>query len=129
MDITAILRIINQVVPEKYQPAAIVALILGGFGWKVYQAKNTKHEDLKTAIKDKNTDRIKKEMEELSKVSHKLAEEIYKAAAAKQQGAGGAGPGGPQAGPGPEAGPQQADEPKKSAKGKDDVIDAEFKEE
>jgi len=52
MDITAILRIINQVVPEKYQPAAIVALILGGFGWKVYQAKNTKHEDLKTAIKD-----------------------------------------------------------------------------
>ena len=32
----------------------------------------------KQAMKDKNIDRIKKETEELTKVSHKLAEEIYK---------------------------------------------------
>ena len=37
------------------------------------------------AVKEKNIERIKKGMEELTKVSHKLAEEIYKQAAAKQQ--------------------------------------------
>ncbi|MDE2027226.1 MAG: molecular chaperone DnaK [Candidatus Omnitrophica bacterium] len=77
---------------------------------------------LKDAIKDKNQDKIKSGMESLQKVSHKLAEEMYKAAAAKEQ-------------PQPSAQEQQqqgepqqgqAEEPKKD-KGKDDVIDADFK--
>ncbi|HQQ07014.1 MAG TPA: Hsp70 family protein, partial [Candidatus Omnitrophota bacterium] len=95
--------------------------------------------DLKTAIKDKNVERIKQNMEELQKVSHKLAEEVYKQAQAKQQsqaGAGGAGPQGQageegQAGPGFEsAGPQPgADEPKPRKGKDDDIIDADFKEE
>ena len=62
-------------------------------------------------------------MEELSKASHKLAEEIYKATAAKQQAQGGA-----QAGPG--AGPSAAGEgPQQDTKAdskKEDVIDAEY---
>ena len=41
--------------------------------------------DLKQAIKDKNIDRIKSRMEELTKTSHKLAEEIYKQASQKQE--------------------------------------------
>ena len=57
---------------------------LKDYGDKVGQAERAdieaKSNDLKTAIKDKNVDRIKKGMEELTKVSHKLAEEIYKAA-------------------------------------------------
>jgi molecular chaperone DnaK len=95
--------------------------------------------DLKTAIKDKNVDRIKKNMEELQKVSHKLAEEIYKQTQAKQQaGQAGAGSGaGPEAG-GPggpgfgSAGPEgaSAQEEPQPRKGKEeDIIDADFKEE
>jgi hypothetical protein len=61
-------------------------------------------------------------MEELTKVSHKLAEEIYKAASAKQQSQQG------QAGPG--AGEQNAGEgPKQPDKKEEDIIDAEYKEE
>jgi molecular chaperone DnaK len=41
--------------------------------------------DLKQAIKEKNIDRIKSRMEELTKTSHKLAEEIYKQASQKQE--------------------------------------------
>jgi molecular chaperone DnaK len=41
--------------------------------------------DLKQAIKDKNIDRIKSKMEELTKTSHKLAEEIYKQASQRQE--------------------------------------------
>jgi molecular chaperone DnaK len=63
-------------------------------------------------------------MDELTKVSHKLAEEIYKQAAAKQQASGkqstGAGPQQEQAG-GQEEGPAKA--------GGEDIIDAEYKEE
>jgi molecular chaperone DnaK len=78
--------------------------------------------DLKQAMKDKNIDSIKRGMEELTKVSHKLAEEIYKKASAKGQGPGAGGPG-PESGPGPEQGP----EPEKESVGKkDDVIDAEY---
>jgi len=62
---------------------------LKDYGDKVSQAERAdieaKANDLKSAVKDKNIDRIKKGMEELTKVSHKLAEEIYKQAAAKQQ--------------------------------------------
>ena len=97
------------------------------FGDKVSQSERADIEarinDLKTAIKDKNIDRIKKGMEDLSKVSHKLAEEIYKQAAAKQQQgqASGAKTQEKAEGPGEE----------KSAKGGKDeeIIDADFKEE
>jgi molecular chaperone DnaK len=103
---------------------------LKDYGDKVSQAERaeieTKLNDLKTAIKDKNVDRVKKTMEELTKASHKLAEEVYKQTASRQQGAGPQ-PGGPGAGPGPQAGAGgggNGGRPKD-----DDVIDAEFREE
>jgi len=100
---------------------------LKDYGDKVSQeeraAIETAANDLKQAIKDKNLDRIKKDMESLTKASHKLAEEVYKQSAAKQgQGAAGAGE---QAG---SKGPEQP-QPESSGEAKpDDVIDAEFKE-
>jgi molecular chaperone DnaK len=42
--------------------------------------------DLKQAMKDKNISSIKRGMEELTKVSHKLAEEIYKKTSGAEQG-------------------------------------------
>ncbi|MBU0759365.1 MAG: Hsp70 family protein, partial [Candidatus Omnitrophica bacterium] len=99
---------------------------LKDFGDKVSQDDKLNIErklnDLREALKGSDTEKIKKEMEELSKASHKLAEEIYKAAQAKTK-AGGANQG---ADPQPEAG-QPEEEPKKKD-GDDDVIDAEFKE-
>jgi len=100
---------------------------LKDFGDKVNQSERAdievKINDLKTAIKDKNVDRIKKGMEDLTKVSHKLAEEIYKQQAQKQQQS--------QQGPqpqGPSAEPGAQNE--EGAKGKkEDIIDAEYKEE
>jgi len=77
---------------------------------------------LRDAIKDKNHDKIKSAMESLQKVSHKLAEEMYKATAAQDQAGAGAQAENP-------SGAEQAgaaEEPK-SEKGKDDVIDADFK--
>ncbi|MDP3791661.1 MAG: molecular chaperone DnaK [Candidatus Omnitrophota bacterium] len=76
--------------------------------------------DLKQAMKDKNVDSIKRGTEELTKVSHKLAEEIYKKTSAKEQ-----------QGKGPGAGQQQSPKGGAEAEGeaggkKDDVIDAEF---
>jgi len=97
---------------------------LKDFGDKVTQDERLNIErkltDLKEAIKGTDIEKIKKDMEELSKAAHKLAEEVYKAAQAKasQQKTG---PQGPQ----PE-GAQASQEPEK--KGDDDVIDAEFKE-
>ena len=71
---------------------------LKDYGDKVSQSERAdieaKLNDLKSAIKEKNVDRIKKGMDELTKASHKLAEEVYKQSAGKQ----GAGP---QQGPGP----------------------------
>jgi molecular chaperone DnaK len=101
---------------------------LKDYGDKVSQAERAdieaKLNDLKSAVKEKNVERIKKGMEELTKASHKLAEEVYKQAAGKQQGAG------------PQPGPEQGDSSDGkgsagSAAGKkdDDVIDAEFHEE
>ncbi|MDD4938606.1 MAG: molecular chaperone DnaK [Candidatus Omnitrophica bacterium] len=91
------------------------------FGDKVSQGERAdieaKLNDLKTAIKDKNIDRIKKASEDLTKASHKLAEEIYKQAAAKQQQAKGA-----------QAQPEE-EKPEEPGKKKEDIIDAEFKEE
>jgi len=96
---------------------------LKDYGDKVSQSERAdieaKLNDLKSAIKEKNVDRIKKGMDELTKASHKLAEEVYKQSAGKQ----GAGP---QQGPGPEAGAGPRDD---GGKKNDDVIDAEFREE
>ncbi|MDO8489339.1 MAG: molecular chaperone DnaK [Candidatus Omnitrophota bacterium] len=97
---------------------------LKDYGDKVGQTERAdieaKANDLKAAIKDKNVDRIKKGMEELTKVSHKLAEEIYKQAAAKQQQSQQE-----QAGPGGASQQEAPQEPKKD----EDIIDAEYKEE
>jgi molecular chaperone DnaK len=78
---------------------------------------------LKQAIETKNAETIKTAMEAVQKVSHKLAEEMYKATQA--QGAPGA-----DAGAGPDAGQGSADAGQSSggeSKPKDDVIDADFK--
>ncbi|MDD5347232.1 MAG: molecular chaperone DnaK [Candidatus Omnitrophica bacterium] len=102
---------------------------LKDYGDKVSQSERgdieAKLTDLRTAIKDKNVDRIKRGMEELTKASHKLAEEIYKQTAQKQQQGGASAGAGPQEGPGPQA----EEGPKASDKGKEDIIDADFKEE
>jgi molecular chaperone DnaK len=100
---------------------------LKDYGDKVSQGERANIEakinDLKTAIKDKNVDRIKRETEELTKVSHKLAEEIYKAAGAKQQDQGGQ-----SAGPGSKSEKQEQDSEEASQETpKDDVIDAEYR--
>ena len=95
------------------------------------KAIEDKLNDLREKIKTDNIEDMKKSMEELAKASHKLAEEVYKEQAAKQQqegaqaqpGQGPAGEQGPQ--PGPQPGPQGA-EPADSAK--EEVVDAEFKE-
>ena len=105
---------------------------LKDYGEKVSSAERAdieaKSNDLKAAIKDKNVDRIKKGMDELARASHKLAEEIYKQAAAKQQ----------QSQQKTETKEEKPEEPskEKSAEGgsasggkKEDVIDAEFKKE
>jgi molecular chaperone DnaK len=104
---------------------------LKDYGDKVSQAERAdieaKLNDLKTAIKDRNIDRIKKGMEDLTKASHKLAEEIYKQTQAK----GGAGPEQPQGQSGqagPESGASSGGEGGRK-KPDDDVIDAEFREE
>ncbi|MCK5580694.1 MAG: molecular chaperone DnaK [Candidatus Omnitrophica bacterium] len=76
-------------------------------------------EALKEAIKAKDQEKIKTGMEALQKVSHKLAEEIYKATAAEQQAAQGA----PGADAQPEADAAQPQEEKKN----EDVVDADFK--
>jgi molecular chaperone DnaK len=99
---------------------------LKDFGDKVSQAERAdieaKLNDLKQAVKDKNVDRIKKNMEDLTKAAHKLAEEIYKQAAAKGQGQGPKADGDANQGAGPE-------QPQEKKAEKEDVIDAEFKEE
>jgi molecular chaperone DnaK len=97
---------------------------LKDYGDKVSQAERADIEsainDLKTAIKDKNIDRIKRGMEDLTKASHKLAEEIYKQSASKQQQG---------QGPSEEAKAQTEEPPKEEKKKGEDIIDAEYKEE
>ena len=86
------------------------------FGDKVSQTERANIEaaanDLRNAIKDKNLERIKKGVESLTQASHKLAEEMYRQATAKQQAQGGGG----QAGPGEPQGQPGKD---------DDIVDAE----
>ncbi|MDO8662543.1 MAG: molecular chaperone DnaK [Candidatus Omnitrophota bacterium] len=99
---------------------------LKDYGDKVSQAERAEIEakanDLKAAIKDKNVERIKKGMEELSRAAHKLAEEIYKQASAKQQKT--------EEGKQKAEGPGESKEENKEDGGKkEDIIDADFKEE
>ena len=87
-------------------------------------AIETEMDVLKKAIEAKETDKIKQTMESLQKLSHKLAEEVYKAASAKQagqQGAGGAEPQDIHSADG-----AQNEQAKGNGK-KDDIIDADFK--
>jgi len=101
---------------------------LKDYGDKVSQSERAdievKLNDLKSAIKDKNIERVKKGMDDLTKVSHKLAEEIYKQAAAKQQA---------QAKQSSDSAAQQKEEAQQqeasSQPGSEDIIDAEYKEE
>jgi len=104
------------------------------YGDKVSQAERAdieaKANDLKTAVKDKNVDRIKKGMEDLTKASHKLAEEIYKQAAAKQKQEQGARAGdADKTGEGPRGKKSAEDGSASGGKKDDDIIDAEYKEE
>jgi len=98
---------------------------LKDYGDKVSQAERAdieaKLNDLKAAIKDKNVERVKKSMDDLTKAAHKLAEEIYKQSAAKQQSQ--------QAGPKEEPGEDKGKTSGGKEAGPEDVIDAEFKEE
>ncbi|MCM8795225.1 MAG: molecular chaperone DnaK [Candidatus Omnitrophica bacterium] len=93
------------------------------FGDKISQAERADIEarlnDLKAAIKDKNVQRIKRGMEDLTRASHKLAEEIYKQAAQRQQGQ-------TQGFKSQESKADSTQEPKAK---REDIIDAEYKEE
>lgn len=77
---------------------------------------------LKAAIEAKDQEKIKSSMESLQKVSHKLAEEMYKATS-QQQGAPGADAGGQPN----DASQQGGSESSGADPKKDDVIDADFK--
>jgi len=80
---------------------------------------------LKEAIKAGDDDKVKKGMESLQKVSHKLAEEVYKATASQQAAGGDAGAQQANAGPG-DAGHQGGGRTATDTE-KDDIIDADFK--
>lgn len=84
-------------------------------------------ETLKQAIKDKTADRIKTSMEALTKTSHKLAEEMYKATAAQGGPGADAAAAAAAAAAGAGAAPE-SEAPKQDQKnsGRDGVIDADF---
>lgn len=101
------------------------------FGDKIGQGERgdieSRINDLKQAMKDKNIPSIKKGMDELTKVSHKLAEEVYKKTAGAQK-AQQAGPGGAQGEPHAH-GPQEGQGPGAESAGQkkdEDIIDAEY---
>ncbi|MGQ0644638.1 MAG: molecular chaperone DnaK [Elusimicrobiota bacterium] len=93
---------------------------LKDYGDKVSQEERMAVEralsDAKEALKGTDLERIKKAKEELLKASHKLAEEMYKAASAKGQPGAGGGSDAGNAGPSPEGNGQP---------GGDKVVDAE----
>jgi molecular chaperone DnaK len=78
--------------------------------------------DLKTAIKDKNIEHIKRGVEDLTKASHKLAEEIYKAASQQKAQSDGAQAAGKEKA-------QESQEQSGTEKKEEDIIDAEYREE
>ena len=81
---------------------------------------------LKASITEKNHDHIKSAMESLQKVSHKLAEEAYKATAAQANSGAGANPQ-ESAEHGPTGTEGQNEGEHAEGGKKDDVIDADFK--
>lgn len=91
------------------------AKALSEFGGKVSQTERAdieaKINDLKSAVKERSLAKIKKGMEELTKASHKLAEEIYRQKGKKMG-----------------EGPQEDSAKKGRATGTDDVIEAEYEE-
>lgn len=97
---------------------------LKDYGDKVPAGERSKVEEklkaLKQALQGTDSGAIKKGMEELSQVSHKLAEEVYKSSAAAQGTP--AQPQGQEPPPQPEGGQANGQGGKK-----EDVIDAEFK--
>ncbi|UCB56894.1 MAG: molecular chaperone DnaK [Candidatus Omnitrophota bacterium] len=88
------------------------------FGQKVSKDEKEKIEkklaELKEALKGTDINKIKTSMEELMKASHKLAEEIYKEAQAKQK-----------QGPTPKEEPK-AKEPGEGGKKGEDIVDADY---
>ncbi|MDD5423584.1 MAG: molecular chaperone DnaK, partial [Candidatus Omnitrophica bacterium] len=98
------------------------------FGEKISQTDRgeieSKMNNLKQAMKDKNVESVKRGTEELTKAAHKLAEEVYKKSAGAQKGPGG--PGG--AGAGPERPQEEPESEKEGANPKkgEDIIDADF---
>jgi len=82
-------------------------------------------ESLKEAIKNKDQEKVKQGMESLQKVSHKLAEEVYKDTAAQQAASQAGGAQGASATQDPQEA-QGEDKPKAEEK-KEDIIDADFK--
>ena len=84
-------------------------------------------ESLKEAIKASDEEKIKTGLESLQKVSHKLAEEVYKATAAQQAAGGDDAAGALQANAGAQdAGQQDGGQTATDTK-KEDIIDADFK--
>ena len=105
---------------------------LKDYGDKVPQADRANIEreinNLKEAIKSKDKERVNQASQSLQQASHKLAEEVYKATAAQQGGAGAQAEqpqGGPQSA-GSEDGQARRGGPAQGKKD-DDVIDADFK--
>lgn len=98
------------------------------FGDKISEeektAVETELEKCKKVITADDVDEIKAALDALSKVSHKLAEEMYKKTAEDQAGTGGPGPDAG-AGPGASAGEESTDSGD-SAKASETVVDAEF---
>ncbi|MBI3804880.1 MAG: molecular chaperone DnaK [Nitrospirae bacterium] len=94
---------------------------LGDFGDKVSPEEKTQIQDqiaqARKAMESNEVDQIRSAITELSKVSHKLAEEMYKKT--------GAAPGGGQAGP---TGGDGAGDGKQETKRDENVVDAEFEE-
>jgi molecular chaperone DnaK len=92
---------------------------LKDFGDKVSSQERqdieSKLNDLKDAVNQKNTGRAKKAMEDLTKASHKLAQEIYKASAKKQ---------GPQGSQEHKSTRAQEEGPKEKP---DDIVDADYR--
>ncbi|MFH1995656.1 MAG: molecular chaperone DnaK [Candidatus Omnitrophota bacterium] len=100
---------------------------LKDFGDKISADEKKKIEErlslLKEAIKAKDASKIKSSMEDLTKASHKLAEEVYKKTAASGQAPGGQATGAqgherPESAPNDQAGSGKKDE---------DIVDAEYK--
>jgi len=78
--------------------------------------------ELKEALKGKDAEAIKRLMEDVTKASHKLAEAIYKDAAAKQQAKGGAGT----ETQGADEGGRGAGKAESKSGGDESVVDAEY---